>query len=326
VLSQFPKPENLEEMVKVWYRLLDKVGNPPFVRIDLYNFGNRTFFGEYTHSPGKGDKKFLPRDESEPKNKYEVKFGRSIIEELTVVCFKWEYTTGKKLPAVDRIGGYKAEYVNKLYRSFQKHLQTPHRFVCVTDKPEGIACETFPLWDWYRELGGCYTRLKMFDPEMRKYFGKRVVMIDIDTVVTGNLDNMFNRKEDFIIHTYYPDSHGYQQKYNGSLIMMDMGCRPQVYEQFKGKESDTLIQGLFAKKKIIGSDQAWINYVLGDGEARFGEADGIYHLRNIMIPKKETRRKVGQLPKNTNMVMFSGNQDPSMITYKKFNWVTANWV
>lgn len=327
-LVKFPKPENLDNMIETYHKLSDMVGNPPFVRIDLYNFGDKIFFGEFTHSPGKGDKAFIPINVREPKDKYEIQFGKAVVNNgLTIVCFKWEHTVGEPLPAVARGIKYTAEYINKLYHSIERNISIPHRFVCVTDDPKGIECETYPLWDWGREYGKCFTRLKMFDPMVRKIFGKRVVCIDVDTVVTGNLDNIFSRKEDFIIHTYYPDKHGYKQKYNGSLFMMDIGCRPQVYEKFKGEESIQLIKKLQDEKKLIGSDQGWINYVLGDNENRFTEKDGIYHLRNIMQPLPCTKRRRGVLPKETKLVMFSGNQDPSMGLYmNKLDWVTNNWV
>ena len=42
-----------------------------------------------------------------------------------VICIKWG----------DKFG---AEYVNRLYKMVEKNLTLPHRFVCFTDKPEGI--------------------------------------------------------------------------------------------------------------------------------------------------------------------------------------------
>jgi hypothetical protein len=324
----FPKPVNLVEMVDTFHKLCDKAGNPPFVRVDLYNFGNKTFFGEFTHSPGKGDKVFLPRNEKEPKDKYELKLGKAMLNNaLTIVCFKWNHTVGTPLPAVERGIEYNAEYVNKLYRSIERNYTLPHNFICVTDDPKGIECDTYPLWDWGREYGRCFTRLKMFDPAMRQVFGKRVICIDLDTVITGNLNKIFSHKEDFIIHTYYPDSHNYQQKYNGSLFMMDIGSRPEVYTKFTGWKSIEAVKKAQNEKKVLGSDQGWINYILGNNEARFGEEDGIYHLRNIMRPNKSTGRVSGQLPDNACMVMFSGNQDPSMPMYvNKLDWVKKNWV
>jgi hypothetical protein len=320
----FPKPKNLNQMIEKIDQLLTEINNPPFVRVDLYNFGEKIIFGEFTHSPGKGDKSFIPLDSKEPEDKYELYYGKLIESELTIVTFKWNHTSGEPLPAVARGVKYDAEYVNKLYHAIERNLTIPHRFVCITDDPTGIDCETFPLWDWGREYGRCFTRLKLFDPAMKREFGKRIACIDLDTVITGNLDGVFGLKENFIIHSYYPDRHKYQQKYNGSLLMMNTGCRPQVFSEFKGKESVELLKNLQDEKKILGSDQGWINYILGDDEARFGEDDGIYHLRNIMHHPK---RKRGELPKGVKMVMFSGNQDPSMGLYKgRLKWVDKNWV
>ena len=44
---------------------------------------------------------------------------------------------------------YSPEYINKLYRGVKRNLSRPFRFICVTEKPEGILPEVetilFPL-------------------------------------------------------------------------------------------------------------------------------------------------------------------------------------
>lgn len=52
-----PRPENLEKMLQ----LASKLGEDfEFVRIDLYDLGNRIVFGEITHSPDRGNLHFNP--------------------------------------------------------------------------------------------------------------------------------------------------------------------------------------------------------------------------------------------------------------------------
>jgi GT2 family glycosyltransferase len=325
-IHNFPKPKNLKEMITKVRKLLNIVKNPPFVRIDLYNIEGRIYFGEFTYAPAKGKNTLVPRNanESNP-NKYERKFGRMMYSsKLTVLCFKWNYTEGFKLPSIDKIGGYTAEHVNKLFYAVKRNLTIPHRFVCITNEPEGIECETIPLWNWGSKFGGCYKRLKLFDPNIKSIVGDRFAMVDLDTVITGNLDDLFTKDEDFVIHTYYRGE--YEQVYNGGLWLMTTGSRPQVYNRWKGQESVDLLAKLKEQKKYIGTDQAWINYVLGNNEARFSTEHGVYEYRKLQkkLPMK-MKPRISQLPDDAVMVLFSGTRDPILLE-GKCDWINEHWV
>src|SRR5690554_5669781 len=84
-----------------------------------------------------------------------------------------------------------AEHVNVLERMVRRHYDGDLRFVCVTDDPEGIEGETFPLWDDFKdvpnphgatEYPSCFRRLKLFDPATQDAMGikpgDRVVSLD----------------------------------------------------------------------------------------------------------------------------------------------------
>jgi len=244
---------------------------------------------------------------------------------LRVVCFKWKHINGFKLMSLEIINEYTAEYVNKLFRGVERNLTIPHEFVCVTDDPEGVECRTIPMWNEYRELGGCYSRLKLFSPEMEDVLGKRFVMIDLDSVIVGNLDKLFSRKEDFIINKYLVRAPKYREQwYNGSLIMMNAGSRCQVWDSFKGEESVKIINKKKEEGRIVGTDQAWISYTLGPNEALFTEEQGVYYAKRL-LKKKE-------LPENARIITFAGRRDPSSYVdnpYKyalNLDWVKKNWV
>ncbi len=224
---------------------------------------------------------------------------------LKILCFKWEYTDGFRIPSLDVIGKYSADHVNRLYHSVERNLTIPHKFICVTDNPYGVGCETFPLWSTYRNLGGCYTRLMLFNSNMRYIFGNRIASIDLDCVVTGSLDAIFGRKESFIINKYHRGKKGEytHQWYNGGLFLMTTGSRSEVWDSFNPVKSPKIIRERKSKKEIIGTDQAWISHVLDSDEAVFNENDGVYEYRQI----------VGQeLPKNAKLVLFAGRRDPSV--------------
>lgn len=51
--------------------------------------------------------------------------------------------------------------------------------------------------------------------------------------------------------------------------MLTAGCRPHVYESFTPAKAEE------ASRRFVGSDQAWLAYALGRGEATWGPADGV---------------------------------------------------
>ena len=218
---------------------------------------------------------------------------------ITVACWKWRrIPTGHQLPSVC---DYTPAHVHTLQAMIARNTTIPHRFVCITDDPEGLECETIPLWEVY-EAGGCYHRLRAFDPGIRDLLGERFAWIDLDAVIVGGLDGILGVDADFAINGYvYGNRPG--QHYNGAIVVMDAGARPQVWERFDPVESPRVIQALNRDKTLIGSDQAWISHALGPGERAFDRRDGVYEL--LSLPSQET------LPDDARIVLFSGPRDPS---------------
>lgn len=195
---------------------------------------------------------------------------------LSVVCFKWKKSNkGFILPTICEYG---AKHVNILYNAVKRNYNKPFRFICVTDDWDGLnpEIEVVELWDKCKKLGGCYNRLFVFDKAMAKIFGDRFICIDLDCVITGDLSQVFDRTDDFIINEYPVERYKYasHQYYNGGLIMMNAGARQQVWDKF----NNNLVKEINERKKntippykceLVGSDQAVIAHVLGKGEAVF---------------------------------------------------------
>ena len=238
---------------------------------------------------------------------------------LSIVVFKWSRVqTGMQLPS--SIDQYGAEHVNILYHSIQRNTTIPHRFICVTDNDKGLHpdIEVVPLWNFCQELGGCYNRLYIFSDEVKSIFGERFIALDLDCVVTGNIDHILNRTEDFIINEYdiKANRHATHQYYNGGIIMMDAGARKQVWDEFDPHTTPQLIQPRKDKIELVGSDQAWIAHLLGAGEQTFGKSDGIYDFRKLDNKQK--------LPEDAAIVMFAGKRDP-LTEYQRCKWIRDHW-
>jgi len=205
----------------------------------------------------------------------------------------------------------------------QKHYPKPHRFICVTDDPTGLepGVEVVPLWQDFAGIpsphGGknpsCYRRLRMFHPEIGALVGPRFVTMDLDCVVTGDLSPIFDRTEDFVM---WGDQTNPTTHYNGSLLLMTAGARPNVWERFDPVYSprESRAAGQF------GSDQGWISHCLGGGEAKFDKRDGVYSFRCHLGEGLEP------LPADARVVFFHGRHDPWSPRVAHLAWIQEHYL
>lgn len=172
---------------------------------------------------------------------------------------------------------YNYKHVNIWAAMLKRHLTIPFELACITDMPEGIDSDIEiiePPKDfigietptWNKDKPNCFRRLVLFHPDAEKIFGaKRFVSMDLDCVIGSNIDDLFDDDVDFKMYK----GTSFDRPYNGSLLMMDAGARPQVYTEFN--EENAIKSG----QKFVGSDQAWISYCLGPDEKTWSFADGI---------------------------------------------------
>lgn len=238
-------------------------------------------------------------------------------DKITVVCFLWERKGVYELPS-QKVTRYDFSWVQKLYNSIERNYSKSFNFVCVTDQYLQLKKYTsnkitiIPLWNDFAELGGCYSRLKIFSQDIERLFGKRFITIDLDCVIVGNIDHILDRTDDFVIHKY--STHERDQRYNGSLILMNAGSRTQVWNHF-GLHAPTVIKSNY--NTVIGTDQAWIRLVLGPNEKTFTETDGCYDIKHSPEVKH-------YLPENASMIFFSGPRDP-ITERSKYKWIDQHW-
>lgn len=187
---------------------------------------------------------------------------------LTVLTWFWQQPGGRT--------DYQPTHVRIWADMVRRHLTLPHRLAVVTDVPGDYGhidvisppgdFEDVRIPTWGEHMPQCLRRLAMFRPDAASIFGERFVSMDMDCVISGSLDPLFDRLEDFVMYRGTTKA----RPYNGSMVMMTAGARPQVYEQF------TQDGAIAAGHRFLGSDQAWISHVLGPGEAVWDAADGVH--------------------------------------------------
>jgi hypothetical protein len=173
---------------------------------------------------------------------------------------------------------FSAVHVNIWAAMIRRHCTLDISLACVTNIPDGIDPsieiiappgfhDGLQTSRWRGGRPSCYRRLAMFAPDAGEIFGPRFVSMDLDVVIGSNIDAILSRKEDIVICA--PSQQGARWIYNGSMILMNAGARPCVYEDFTPERAEE------ASRRFVGSDQAWLAYSLGHGEATFKPSDGV---------------------------------------------------
>ena len=223
---------------------------------------------------------------------------------LTVVSYCW----GKK---------YDRSYVTKLAAGIRRHLAQPHRTALITDQPDlwGIFDEIWPLEHaWLTDIPGCYVRLMLFNLEWQARhniaLGHRVVCIDLDVVITGSLDPLFDRPELFVILQGANTSN--PCPYNGSIFMLRGGANPEVWSGFN------IVAARSAPFHSFPDDQGWMWNKMPDAAGwPVGPESGVYAFRKNKWPHDDV------LPKDARLVAFPGWRDPSKFGH--LPWVEGCW-
>lgn len=254
----------------------------------------------------------------------------------TVVCWKWKPEAGAKHEEKRR--GFSAVHVNKLRAAIEKNTSTPHEFVCVTDDWTGLHSSIRVVnidrhFSEFVELGGCYRRLRAFDHITGlALFGPRFISIDLDVVVTGNLDSILGCEDDFRI---WYDKAKRRTPYCGSLWGMRAGTRQKVWDSFKARPHLSI--ELARRLRYTGTDQAHISAQLFPKEKVWNREDGVLNFntqirRHVRQVYRKSDGKVynlttdGSLPEGTRMVFFNGKYDPSQaILQRDYPWIGDLW-
>jgi hypothetical protein len=184
-------------------------------------------------------------------------------------------------------------------------LEQEHRFAVFAPDEED---------EYLTKIPGCFCRLRYFSTEWQERQGikpgDRIVCIDLDVVVTGSLDVLFDRDESFVILTGANSSN--PCPVNGSLQMLRAGEHQNVWKDFSLKNASMVRYDSFP------DDQAFIwDRIPNYAEWKAGPESGVYSFQKTTWPKGN------DLPNDARIVAFPGWRDPSRFT--SLDWVKQHW-
>lgn len=210
---------------------------------------------------------------------------------------------------------YHASDIKKLYGGFRRHLKQPFRFIVFSTEYfniQGVECRQLPNEE-LTKVPGCFVRLRMFDPVFQsehKLYG-RIVCCDLDTVITANVDPLFNRPEPFVIlqgaNSVNPCP------YCGALMMLRAGAYPEVWNDFSLEAAASIPFHEFV------DDQGWIWHKIPDAAGWKAGENGVYAFCKPGWPPGAR-----YLPNDARLVTFNGWRSPK--AFRTLDWVQRNWI
>lgn len=224
----------------------------------------------------------------------------------SVLCMKWGTL-------------YSAEYVNVLFRACQAHITGEFRFVCLTDEAADLlpGIEVFPIpdigLDTWHYFNGAWPKVGVFDHHLYDLQG-RVLFIDLDSVVCGSLDEMFDRPGALVAINSQP----WSQKPGGprtmsSVFAFDVGTLGFVVDRLKASR-DSLVKQYHIEQDYLHGVVDTIAYWPDEWIISFK-----YHLRRPLIIDRFLEPKV-PLP-GTKILAFHGRPRPiDLIHPPEGNW------
>lgn len=186
---------------------------------------------------------------------------------ITVACVFW----GNK---------FSEDYVYNLKSMVERNTTVPHQFVCFSDRElEGI--KTVKLISGYK---GWWNKMQMFNTDFR--LGNRVVYLDLDTLIVGNIDWLL--------------------EYDGMFMgIEDLGSVNEHQPELKGR----LQSGVMSWDYRLNS-HLW-NRFTSSGESQRYRGDGEY--LNHIVPKYQRdfiqKRYKGKLKSYKYQVYSEGITD-----------------
>jgi hypothetical protein len=232
------------------------------------------------------------------------------MSDLAVTCWRWG-------------GIFEAAYVNRLRDAFARHCQLPHRVVCVTDDPTGIdaGIEIVPMPTTFAHTPRCRRRMQIFDRAFASRIGDRILSIDLDVVIVGDLTRILDRHEPLVGWKV-----AHHNVYSGSFFLMDAGVLDPLWQMFDA-EPETFPQRI--QPRGVPSDQAMLNWYLSTQApiAQWTEADGFvtYYGRGY---ERQEHLGVGprrpDLPAGARIVVL-GSADKHVMDAGQFAWCREHW-
>ena len=135
---------------------------------------------------------------------------------IDIVCLKW----GNK---------FGPEYVNNLYKGIKRNSTAEFRFHCFTEDRTDLLPEV--IIQELPDLGvdGWWNKVYLFNDQLPFELGEPIMFIDLDTIITGNIDHILT----YPLKTMIGLENFYHGTFASGLLMWRHGAMARAWDKFK---------------------------------------------------------------------------------------------
>ena len=233
---------------------------------------------------------------------------------------------------------YGPEFVNRLYSSIQRHTKRKTKLYCFTDNEQeinhNVVCKPLPNIKLPEAISlSPWRKISLWQYPLYDLEGD-VLFLDLDLVITGNLDRFFDIEPGSycVIENWTQIG---QNIGNTSCFRFPVGKYTSVFKKFEKSPEK------YWKKYHI--EQVYLSAQIKD--TIFWPAEWCRSFKHNLLPKWPFRIwEPAKLPSGTSIVAFTGKPDPDDVIdgtwpvkksqiYKKLykqlktpQWVLDNWL
>ncbi|MGR3486078.1 MAG: glycosyl transferase [Paracoccaceae bacterium] len=212
-----------------------------------------------------------------------------------VICINW----GTK---------YGPAFVNRLYGMVARNLAPPFRFVCFTDRRDGIRpeveCHDLPPLDVEMPVNtrGIWPRARLWGPRLADLTGP-VLFLDLDIVITGPIDDLFTHGDPGRVTMMRSPTHQFANVGQTSVFRFPVGALQPLQAAFRADP-----QGVADRWRF---EQIYVTRNVPGGADFFPWA-WLQHLRqNCRRPFPMNYLAPPRLPRDARIVIFPGDLGPA---------------
>jgi hypothetical protein len=235
-----------------------------------------------------------------------------------ILCMKW----GTK---------YGPEYVNRLYAMVRRHLRGEFRFVCLTDRSEGVRpeVECMPIPDLRLPEGlpeRGWKKLTTFEADLHGLKGT-ALFLDLDVVIVDSIDCFFEQPGEFlIIHDW---KRPWRVTGNSSVYRFRLGAHADVLAQFRATQAEV--------RETFRNEQAYLSDVLHkQGKLAYWPGEWCASYKYHCIPRWPLNYfQQPHIPAGSRILIFHGEVNPpdalegrrnrAFRFVRKAHWIAEHW-
>ena len=218
---------------------------------------------------------------------------------INIVCLKW----GSK---------YNSDYVNKLYSAVDRNTSKSFKFWCVTENTQGLDPNVRVIdLDTSYGLEIWWNKIMLFSDSMPFAPGEQIFYVDLDTLITGNIDHMLTDEvpDIVVLRDFYHGIAKTASNIGSGLMSWKHGAYNNIWSEF------------------IKDPQAAIRSVRPHGDQHWIESQiRAWYYWQDLFPDQVVSFKVhcgSGLPQNAKIVCYHGKPsipDSAVLYTNDYKW------